>query len=380
MILRHVGPPFLFCLALASAAGPAAERDPEKELREVRERIEELQRSIRRDTDRRDALTSQLRDAEENVRSARGRLGSVRKQIEASDRRLAALGEQRWRQEAKLSEERATLARQLRSAYMSGSEEAVKLLLSQQDPAAFGRMLTYYGYFGRARAGLIAAIRASIAAVEEAVAAENAERERLAALESTSRRELSSVDAARTERSRALRAMTAQIRTQSDTVSKLGREAAALEKLIKDLRRALKDLPPAAGQAFERLRGKLAWPVAGKIAARYGQPRGGGLKWNGVLVEAGRGSEIRALYEGRVAYSDWLPGMGLLLIIDHGGYMSLYAHNEQLYKAVGDRVEGGEVVGTVGDSGGRSQPALYLEIRRGAQPVDPVPWFRRSTP
>jgi septal ring factor EnvC (AmiA/AmiB activator) len=98
------------------------------------------------------------------------------------------------------------------------------------------------------------------------------------------------------------------------------------------------------------------------------------------MIEANRGTAVRALYDGRVAYADWLPGMGLLLIIDHGGYMSLYAHNEQLYKSAGDAVAGGETIGTVGDSGGRSQPGLYLEIRRGAKAIDPVPWFRRSSP
>jgi septal ring factor EnvC (AmiA/AmiB activator) len=120
--------------------------------------------------------------------------------------------------------------------------------------------------------------------------------------------------------------------------------------------------------------------VAGKIAARFGQARGGGLKWNGVMIEAARGAPVKVLYDGRVAYADWLQGMGLLVIVDHGGYMSLYAHNEQLYKSVGDRVAGGEAIATVGDTGGQSKPALYLEIRRGAKPVDPVPWFRRSSP
>jgi septal ring factor EnvC (AmiA/AmiB activator) len=120
--------------------------------------------------------------------------------------------------------------------------------------------------------------------------------------------------------------------------------------------------------------------VAGKITARFGQSRGGGLKWNGVMIEAARGSPVKALYDGRVAYADWLPGMGLLVIVDHGGYMSLYAHNEQLYKAVGSAVSGGEAIATVGDSGGRSKPGLYLEIRRGAKAVDPVPWFRRPSP
>jgi septal ring factor EnvC (AmiA/AmiB activator) len=254
------------------------------------------------------------------------------------------------------------------------------MLLSQENPAAFGRMLVYYSYLGRARAGKIEEIQGLVTALEQAAAEEALERERLAALEADSRRELSSVDAARSERSAALRKMNAQIRSSSDTVAKLKREAAGLEKLIADLRKAMKDLPPTGGQAFEKVRGRLAWPVGGKITARFGQARGGGLKWNGVVIEAVRGADVHALYDGRVAYADWLPGMGLLLIVDHGGYMSLYAHNEQLYKAAGDRVEGGEVVSTVGDSGGRSKPGLYLEIRRGAKPVDPVPWFRRPAP
>ena len=367
-------------LLLISATAAPAERDPEKQLQQVRERIENLQRSVRRDTDRRDTLSAQLRDAEEVVRNARGRLGSVRKQLAASDARLAELTTERERTERTLREQRVALATQLRSAYMSGREEQLKMLLSQEDPAAFGRMLVYYSYLGRARAGKIAEIEAAVAALEEATRQEAEERERLAALETDSRRELSSVDSARTERGKAVRAISSQIRNNSDTIARLKREAAGLEKLVADLRRALRDLPPGAGLAFEKVRGKLAWPTGGRIVSRFGQPRGGGLKWNGVLIEAGRGTEVRALYEGRVAYSDWLPGMGLLLIIDHGGYMSLYAHNEQLFKAVGDRVEGGEVVATVGDSGGRSQPGLYLEIRRGAVPVDPVPWFRRPAP
>ena len=369
----------LALLGLASLTAPA-ETDAEKELREVRERIQELQRSARRDADRRDALSGQLRSAEEKVRDARGRLGDARRRLAASDAHLKELAADRARNESALGEQREVLAAELRTAYMGGREEQFKMLLSQDDPAEFGRMLVYYSYFGRARAGRIAEIQEIVTALEEAVTAENAERERLAVLEAESRLELSSVDAARDERSRALKAMNAQIKSRNDSIAKLKREAAALEKLIADLRQVMRDLPPSGGQAFEKVRGRLAWPVSGKLVARFGQSRGGGLKWNGVMIEANRGVEVRALYGGRVAYADWLPGMGLLLIVDHGGYMSLYAHNEQLYKAAGDRVEGGEVIGTVGDSGGRSQPGLYLEIRRGAKAIDPVPWFRRSSP
>lgn len=376
LIIQLVASVLIVMLAL-----PAEARDdPEQALREVRDKIAELQRNVRRDTDRRDALTGQLRDAEENVQSARGRLGDVQKRLEESDAKLEALAADRARNEAALAKQREVLAAELRSAYVGGREEQFKMLLSQENPATLGRMLTYYSYFGRARSAKITEIQGIVAELDAHARAEAAERERLAALEAESRQELASVDAARSERSRALKAMNAQLKSRNDSLAKLKREAASLEKLIADLRRAMSDLPPTGGQAFEKVRGRLAWPVAGKITARFGQARGGGLKWNGVMIEAARGSAVKALYDGRIAYADWLPGMGLLVIVDHGGYMSLYAHNEQIYKGVGDRVEGGEAIATVGDTGGRSEPGLYLEIRRGSRPVDPVPWFRRSSP
>ena len=368
-------------LALHSAPGlPASNEDAEKELRGVRERIEALQRSMRRDTDRRDALSGQLRDAEENVRGARAKLGDLRKRLAESDAALKQLAEERADNEAALRRQRDVLAAELRSAYVGGRQEQFKLLLSQEDPAAVGRMLVYYSYFGRARASKIAEIQAIVARIDEDARAEAAERERLAALEAESRQQLSAVDAARDQRSRALKAVNAQIRNRNDSIAKLKREAASLEKLVADLRRAMSDLPPTGGQAFEKVRGRLSWPVAGKLAARFGQARGGGLKWNGVLIEAPRGTPVKALYDGRIAYADWLQGLGLLVIVDHGGYMSLYAHNEQIYKAVGDRIATGEAIATVGDSGGRSVPGLYLEIRRGAKAIDPMPWFRRPSP
>jgi len=183
------------------------------------------------------------------------------------------------------------------------------------------------------------------------------------------------VDAARSERNRALKAMNAQIRTSSDSIAKLKREAAALEKLVADLRRAMSDLPPTGGQAFEKVRGRLAWPVDGKITARFGQPRGGGLQWNGVMIDASRGAAVKALYDGRIAYADWLPGMGLLIIVDHGGYMSLYAHNEALLRQVGETVRSGDPVASVGASGAAAESGLYFELRRDGKPFDPQRWL-----
>ena len=377
--MRHLLLTLLIAL-LALPAG-AASKDPEADLKRVKQRIEQLQRSVREDVARRDKLSANLRESEEAVAGARRRLEDVRGRIRDSDARLAGLEEERRRAEQRLEEQRDELAAALRAAYVTGKEEHLKLLLSQKDPAALGRMLVYYSYFGKARAERIGEIEQAVARLGELASEEQAEREKLAALEQEREREVATVEEARAGREKALAAVKGQIKSSEDSIAKLKREARALEKLIADLRKALEHAPAPSGQPFERVRGKLPWPVPGRIVASFGQSRGGGLKWNGVLIATERGTEVKAPYAGRVVYADWLPGLGLLLILDHGGgYMTLYGHNEQLYRGVGETVQAGDPIATVGDTGGQSRPELYLEVRKGTAPQDPRKWFRGSRP
>ena len=99
---------------------------------------------------------------------------------------------------------------------------------------------------------------------------------------------------------------------------------------------------------------------------------------HGLLISAGLGSPVRAVADGSVVFAEWMTGYGLILIVDHGnGYLSLYAHNESLLKDVGAVVKRGDAVARVGNSGGLAQPALYFELRRNGQPVDPAVWIGR---
>jgi septal ring factor EnvC (AmiA/AmiB activator) len=377
--MRHLLAPLLLTLLAMPALG--ASKNPEADLKRVQQQIGALQQSVRDDVTRKDKLSAALRESEEQVGAARRRLVEVRRQMDKSDARIRDLVAQRAEWERKQDAQREELAAELRTAYITGKEEHLKLLLSQKDPAALGRMLVYYSYFGKARAGRIAEIEEAVSQIEALTAEEQAERERLATLEQQRQQELAAVDAARAEREQALAALAGQIKSNKDSLTRLKREAQALEKLIADLRRALAQAPAPDGQPFARVKGKLPWPVAGRIVAGFGQSRGGGMKWSGVLIATGRGSEVRAPYAGRVVYSDWLPGLGLLLIIDHGGgYMTLYGHNEQLYKAAGEAVAAGEVIATAGDSGGQARPELYLEVRKGTVAQDPRGWFRGSQP
>jgi len=352
----------------------------ETELKKVNARIEKVRKAVNEDIERRDKLSAQLRDAELGIQAARRQLEELRAQRIASESRLADLERERASREKELAAERGALAGELRTAYVNGREEQLKLLLNQQDPGAFGRMLAYYGYFGRARAERIGSIRDKLehlALLREKIAAEG---QRLEELEARQEQELAALKGAQQRRTQAVAAVDSQIKTRGGEIKRLQSQARSLEKLIADLRKALASAPVAKQAPFEPLRGKLPWPVQqGKVLARFGQPRAGGsLKWQGMLIGTDRGARVRAPFAGRVAYADWLPGMGLMMVLDHGGgYLSLYGHNEEVFKKVGEPVAAGDVIGAVGDTGGHNQPALYFEVRRGREPVNPENWLQR---
>jgi murein hydrolase activator len=370
---------FAFPAGLAAAAEPTPAQK-EAELKRVRSRIDRIQKEVNADIDKRDRLGVELRDAEQSVQAARRRLEEARERRLESESQLHELEREQARREAELATERAALAGELRAAYVNGREEQLKLLLNQEDPASFGRTLAWYGYFGRARAGRIDGIRDKLehlALVREKIAAET---ERLRELEIRQQQELDALSTAQNRRNRAVAAIDSQIKSRGGQISRLQNQARSLEKLIAELRKALENVPVAKQAPFESLRGKLPWPVqSGKVLARFGQPRAGGsLRWQGMLVGTNRGARVRAPFAGRVVYADWLPGMGLMIVLDHGkGYMSLYGHNEELFRKVGEPVAAGDVIASVGDSGGHNQPALYFEVRRGREPVNPENWLQR---
>ncbi|NUS39549.1 MAG: peptidoglycan DD-metalloendopeptidase family protein, partial [Lysobacter sp.] len=136
--------------------------------------------------------------------------------------------------------------------------------------------------------------------------------------------------------------------------------------------------PPAVANARPITVGGLGGPVSGQLLAGYGGRLPDGGRSAGVLIAAPTGSTVHAVADGKVVFADWMNGYGLILIVDHGnGTMSLYAHNEALLRDVGNTVKRGDPVGSVGNSGGQGRPALYFELRRNGQPVDPTTWLQR---
>jgi murein hydrolase activator len=382
---------FLACCALqAPLTGRAAEprhggrgkqAETEAQLEAVQAEIAQARAEATRRQAEADRTTRELKHAELSVAAARQALAGLEAERARRAAERTALAGQRAQHQSRIAAERMALESEVRAAYLMGRSEPLKLLLNQEDPSRAGRMLAYYGYFGRARAGEIARIEADVRQLDTLDRELAGEDERLAALEAQRHDELGQLEQSRAQRRNALASLESESRTSAARLERLQRERSGLESLLRELKRAIEAETPAEHGAFARLRGQLAWPVAGRLESRYGETRAGGLRWDGELIDTQRGAEVRAVSEGRVIFADWLPGLGLLIIIDHGdGYLSLYGHNERLYAAVGAAVKAGEPIAAAGDSGGSPHPELYFEIRKAGRPIDPRQWFRAPSP
>lgn len=373
-----------FCLLLAAlplSVSAADAQQKQQELEQLRARIQRVQRDLARDLGQRDELTGELRRTEEELARAATALREANLSLQFKQERLQQLEAEQRARNAALAAERKALAGQVRAAYMAGREEKMKLLLNQQDPATFGRVLTYYDYLNRARTARIERVNAQLSRLrelEDEIATE------VAALE-TARAErariLQSLASMRDQRAGLLAKVDARIRDRNVELGRLQQDERALSELVQSLIDVFADIPDqlADRTRFRDLRGRLEWPSNGQVVASFGAPRADGrLRWNGMMIASPPGTPVRAVSHGRIAFADWMPHYGLLVIVEHGdGYMSLYGHNQAVYKEVGDWVEAGEIIAATGDSGGQERSALYFEIRNGRDVVDPRRWLRQ---
>jgi septal ring factor EnvC (AmiA/AmiB activator) len=379
--LRHALIPLLFCLLSAPLAAANTVEQRQAELERLRQQIAKLQGELDVDRGRYDTLMSELRRVERRI----GRIGrSIKRlkgQLREQEKKLTALRQRRGELQLSIAEQRRYLAGQIRAAYAMGRQEYFKILLNQEDPSAVGRTLTYYDYLNKARSQRIDSLNATIDELEQVRQELNRQSERLRQLRSKREKEREQMEASAKERQGLVASLKTEIQSKDQQLNGLMADERELKSLLQALTEALGDIPAAPGdhQPFGKLRGKLKWPTSGRRIAAFGESRKiGKLRWQGVVIAGSEGQEVKAVSHGRVAYADWLRGYGLLLIIDHGdGYMSLYGHNQSLYREVGDWVEKGDVIAAVGSSGGINSNALYFEIRKDGKPTDPVRWCKR---
>ena len=360
------------CLLGLAAAGVA---DDQARLRGLEQEIGAGEQRIERADAERRAMERALQGAETEIARLSKRRTRLAVEIAGAERELAQLDARRESTEALGRRQLQRLADDIAIAYRLGRSEPLKVLLNQQDPLAADRTMQYYGYLVGARAEQLAGYRETLVELEAVVAAAAAERSRLEVSRAELDRELRQLDATVQKRRSLVSALAEQLADERARLNKMQGEARRLQRLLDEL--AKRTTPPASGSFADRA-GRLPWPVAGRLLNRYGTTRTGSLPWAGWMIAAREGDPVHAIHGGTVAFADYLRGHGELIILDHGGgYLTLYAHNQGLLKAVNDDVGGGEVIARAGSSGGLRESALYFEIRRAGKTLDPALWLSK---
>lgn len=358
----------------AHAASAQATRE---QLDRLRSKMLQIGAELRRDTGQRDRVRAGLEELEREIATLQRELGDTERAAAAKRAAVEALAAKYRAQTARLGEQQGELGTLIDTQYRMGRRDFVKMFLNQEDPARLGRALAYYRYVALARSARIRAIGADLRAIEALKVRVQREQQELNALSTAQQKQQAALTERQRQRRAVLTSLEQRIGTHQTELEALKRDETRLERLIEEIRAAVREVPPdaPASVSFQQMRGRLALPVNARIRARFGEPRAGAGRWRGVFLEAQEGQEVRAIFDGRVAFADWLRGFGLLLILDHGsGYMSLYSHNQDLRKQVGDWVTTGEVIARAGTSGGLRSSGLYFEIRHNGEPQNPLLW------
>jgi septal ring factor EnvC (AmiA/AmiB activator) len=404
-----------------------------KDVTELKKRLGELQQE-------KSGVQKDLRGTETEMGKLEKQVEALQKEQKKTESELQRLDQEKKKLQSARVEQQRLIAIQARAAYQSGREEYLKLLLNQQNPEKFARTLTYYDYLSQARLAQLHGFNETLrqlANVEKDIDLQQAQ---LLVQKSTLDSQREELDKVRQERQQALAKLNQDVKARDQKLQTRQQEQADLANVLKTIEETLARQAREAEEArqkaliaqqeaekqrqreeqaralaknssskksaedddeapvkrpvkapgvlvssagvsyggpFAEARGKLPWPVDGRLLARFGETRGDDArtKWDGVMISAAAGSQVHAVHGGRVVFADWLRGAGLLVILDHGnGFLSLYGHNQSLLKDAGDIVKAGEAISTVGNSGGQDTPALYFAIRQQGRPSDPAQW------
>lgn len=344
------------------------------ELTRINGQIEQLQQNIKQDQQQQFNLQQQLKIAETTISQLSQQIASLNTLLHIEQTKINSLKKEQLTFQKKLSEQRTAIALQLGAAYQLGQSQTLKVILNHKDPNTLSRHLTYYRYLSEARIELISQIRQTLGQLNNNVHEIDEHQQNLKSLLAEKQNQQSQQVQAQQQRQKLISSLSDSVQSKQQQINVLLSNQKALHQLVSKLK--IEDI--GSSESFSHLRYKLRWPVKGPITAHFGsQLDVGNQHLNGVIIKAQEGTPVRAIQAGKVVFSNWLRGFGMLVILNHSdNYMSLYARNQSIFVKVGDEVKTGDVIATTGSSGGFNKPGLYFEIRQNGQPINPSYWCR----
>ena len=364
-------------LGLTPLTGKAEEPASQQRLQQIRGNISEIKQDLGNDKKLQQQQQQQLSKIEKDIANLSRSQLKTKHKLKQQKKDLQQLDSDTNKLRKKLDQQQHKLGQQIRTAYTAGQKQQLKLLLNQNEPTAAGRNMIYYNYFNRAQISAVDQTRLNIQKLSDSEIRLQKSSDKLGKLKQQKQQQQQKLRQHQSQRKKLLSKLNSEINSKKQQLEQLLADEKALRRLLQNLPPQTQDRKTGFSN-LSKLKGKLKWPTKGKIKNRFGSPRNQGqLKWQGITISGKAGQEIRSIASGRVIFADWIRGYGLMLIIDHGnGYMSLYGHNQSLYKDVGDTISGNESIASLGNSGGNTSTGLYFEMRHKGKPINPATWCR----
>lgn len=411
----------ILLLLLAPAAQAAKKIDESKQdLNEVKARIESLKKELDQSQEAHKDAADALKESEVAISIANKKLYEINNKQQINKKALSHLEKQSYATNQALSHQQKRLSSQLYQQYTRGEQSYAQIILQNEQPSAIARDVQYFSYVAKARAELIQDMRRNLEKINQLNEETASKLKEVSELQQKQLEEKKALENQKQAKSKVVSTLSQQIAAQRNEIQKLKRDEKALSDLVERLAKIVppkkkvvkKTTPPKpskqesdtsktvpnkqaeedvienddepsaddslAGANFAALKGKLRLPVRGEVTNRFGASRpDSGISWKGLFIKAVEGAEVKSIATGRVVFADWMRGFGNLIIVDHGsGYMSLYGNNQAVFKQVGDTVQTGDAIASVGNSGGNETNGLYYELRRQSKPFDPLSWSR----
>ena len=368
------------CLFAADAAQAQTETDEaEQRLEQVTRELDSLDTWLADADKRLTGLQAGISRADEEVADVDRRIRGLQTEITEAKQALAELEARRQQVEQRRIEQAGRIAGHVRAAHRLVGSGFFKMLLNRESPDAVDRIVRYHRYFVEARLEALDAYTGTLVEIDEIRQATHEREQTLAAQQDELKSRTALLGERRRERETLVGSLLREMRDKRVARDQLVRDRKRLEALLTEI---VQQMSETQGVLFAASKGKMQWPVAGRVLHRFGESRADGrMKWEGIYLAAPDGTRIHAIHSGRVVFAAWLRGFGLLTIIDHGDrHMSLYGNADTLLKQAGDWVEGGEPIASAGRSGGREVSGLYFEVRVNGRPANPTAWLRGRAP
>jgi septal ring factor EnvC (AmiA/AmiB activator) len=383
--------PTLLCnglLLLVVLCTTTAYADEKAEMAKLQQEIEALQKELKAAQGTRSTLQKDVEKSETQINHLQKKAEQIKQELNQQNNELDKLKNERSSLETQQQNQLSQIANQVRAQHRLGQQSELKVLFNQESPHSFARMMKYHSYFMAAHNEKLTAYRDTIARIDSITPGIAQKTLELSLLQQQLDAQQTQLKQVHNQRQAALTKVNSNLKNKEQALRQLVEDRNRLQALMNQVTKRVASAAqspayvplPSMGERFTARKGRLPWPVQGKMIHRFGSPRiAGQINWTGAYISAASGNQVISVHHGRVVFSDYFGGHGLLMIVDHGeGYMSLYAHNQVLLKKAGELVKAGEAIARVGNTGGQASDGLYFEIRHQGKPINPGDWLARG--